>query len=111
MKATGFIEQFFSLLPILIGIVIAIAFSYAKKKATPAQPELNDTYEEEEPEDFVTITEATGANAHNGYFTTDHYRDPKTPVMIEDEEPEEEFTGFDIRQAIISSEILKRPEY
>lgn len=111
MKATGFIEQFFSLLPILIGIVIAIAFSYAKKKATPAQPALNDTYDEEEQENFGTTTEATESNARNGYYTTDHYRDPKAPVWIEDEEPEEEFAGFDIRQAIISSEILKRPEY
>ena len=47
---------------------------------------------------------------------SDYYRDPKVMIDDRDELPaeeneEEEHVQFDIRQAIISSEILKRPQY
>ena len=49
-------------------------------------------------------------------IVADYYRDPKVMIDDRDELPaeeneEEEHVQFDIRQAIISSEILKRPQY
>ena len=49
-------------------------------------------------------------------IVADYYRDPEVMIDDRNELPaenneEEEHVQFDIRQAIISSEILKRPQY
>lgn len=111
MNASGFLELIFSLLPIIIGIVIAGAYSYAKKKVTPVRSVQKDSYIED-PEDFIVITGETEPDFQTKYSSTDYYKERKAPLILEEEEEwEEEGIEIDIRQAIICSEILRRPEY
>jgi len=97
-----------------------------KRKAQPVfipEPAPEDSREEEErTEEEYTIPEEYAFEEYSPEQTvvtempeTDYYRErPATPgglSALSEETEEEERTDFDLRQAIIASEILKRPEY
>lgn len=104
------------------GLIGWIKSNNAKKTQVPPvfeQPDWIGEEEESLPDvEEYTITENQDVSDEPVIqeVGTDYYRDPK--VMTDDrnelpteENEEEEYVQFDIRQAIISSEILKRPQY
>lgn len=108
MNISDFFLKFF---PILLAVVMIRAFRYAKKKSATVLPELQtagaeefDRTEEEEAEEREETAAAEEAE-------TDSCAARKPLVSFEEEEEEKPFLDFDIRHAVIASEILKRPEY
>lgn len=104
------------------GLIGWIKNNNAKKTQVPPVFEQPDWVGEEE-EILSNVEEYTIAKNQNvsdesviQKVGTDYYRDPKIMADNRNELPteeneEEEHVQFDIRQAIISSEILKRPQY
>ncbi|MFR3330908.1 MAG: hypothetical protein ACLTSL_12250 [Odoribacter splanchnicus] len=104
------------------GFIGWIKSNNAKKTQVPPVFEQPDPIGEEEEilpnvEEY-TITENKDISDEPVIqeVVADYYRDPKVTADVRNELPteeneEEEHVQFDIRQAIISSEILKRPQY
>ena len=104
------------------GLIGWIKSNNAKKNQVPPVFERPDWIGEEEEvvpnvEEYV-ITESQDFSDEPVIqeVVADYYRDPKVMADDRNESPteeneEEEHVQFDIRQAIISSEILKRPQY
>lgn len=101
------------------GIIGWIKSNDTKKKRVPPVYEHPDWGGEEESLQNVeryTISEDQELSVEPivQEATADYYRDPKISVdndLQTEENEEEEHIYFDIRQAVISSEILKRPQY
>lgn len=113
-----------SLLIIIVATVIGMIKSNSKKeKRRPIFPEPYMEGEENEIEEDYTnpviITEQEIISKKEKFVPGDYYREPiqtekqeNSPIYQSDkEEKNEEYFQLDIRQAIISSEILRRPEF
>lgn len=111
------------LLIVIAGIIGLVKSSNAQKKRQ--QPIFPKPYREEDdietndegnyatPE-FTGNTETISTPMPEPLFSTDYYRkrEPeKKNTLIVDDDDDDEVPQLDIRQAIISSEILKRPEF
>lgn len=113
-----------SFLIIVVAAIIGVVRSNAKKQGPKPVFNFPDFQEEEEEDQkieegytepkYVTITEIQKEEVKP---EGDYYREPKetpqeeSPIYQAQEEEEERHAQFDIRQAIISSEILKRPQF
>lgn len=100
----------------LIGVIRAKQGGQKKMVKDIFAPDLPDSYEEEEIPEYRGHTGEV--REENGYTeTSDYYRErvPASDLSVnfagEETDQEEDYPHFDIRQAIISSEILKRPQY
>lgn len=109
----------------IIGMIKARQGGQKKMVKDIFTPDLPDSYEEEEdeiPEYRKNVQEVTEERWRTETLveepvpTTDYYREivPESGLsknFTEEETEEEVHPHFDIRQAVISSEILKRPQY
>ena len=130
MSDSGSGFDWISILAIIVagGISIIKGLSKKTKREEPPvwrEPEYTYEEEEEEPEertiveeynDIVLKKESVPSAVAGPTFFGDYYKTPKVPeediLHILQEEPEEEpVHDFDIRQAVIASEILRRPQY
>ena len=100
------------------GLIGWIKSNNAKKTQVPPVFEQPGQIGEEEEIEGYTITENKDVSDEPVIqeVVADYYRDPEVMIDDRNELPaenneEEEPVQFDIRQAIISSEILKRPQY
>lgn len=116
-----------SFLIIVVAAIIGVVRSNAKKQSPKPVFNLPDFQEQEEEDQ--KIEEEYTEPVYVATFETqqeevklpgDYYREPKetlqeeSPVhhaLEEEGEEEERHAQFDIRQAIISSEILRRPQF
>lgn len=129
-SSSGF--DWFSILAILVagGISIFKGLSNKSKKQSatiPRHPEYTDQEEEGndtmvEGYNIFTVKEEEVPEISVEHFSAgDYYKEPvketedihsiHTDVHAEDVTEENEYQDFDIRQAVISSEILRRPQY
>lgn len=100
-----------TLLIIGIGLLKVLKDLWSKKKETPAveKPVYAETWEEEEEETEEIVEKPTIV-----YYKKEEAEEMSeipVPQVVEEPEEEGEKIHFDIRQAVISSEILKRPEF
>lgn len=112
-----------SFLIIIVATVIGMVKSNSKKqvrKPVFQEPDFQMEEDENETEEYYTTTEYTPLQQDLASMELpgDHYRiqqeeklQEDSPIYNETEEDNEERIRFDIRQAIISSEILKRPQF
>lgn len=112
-----------SFLIIIVATVIGMVKSNSKKqvrKPVFQEPDFQMEEDENETEEYYTTTEYTPLQQDHTAMELpgDHYRvrqeeklQEESPIYNETEEDNEEHARFDIRQAIISSEILKRPQF
>lgn len=112
-----------SFLIIIVATVIGMVKSNSKKqvrKPVFQEPDFQMEEDENETEEYYTTTEYTPLQQDIAAMELpgDHYRiqqeeklQEDSPIYNETEEDNEERIRFDIRQAIISSEILKRPQF
>lgn len=131
MSDSGSGFDWISILAIIVAGGISIIKGLSKKtkrEEPPVRREPEYTYEDEEPEestiveeynDTVLKKEPVFSSITEPTFFGDYYKKPEPqkeePFFGHEhilEEPEEEVAyDFDIRQAIIASEILRRPQY
>lgn len=114
-----------SFLIIIVATVIGMLKSNSKKQVRKPifqEPDfqLEEEDDENESEERYTNAEYTPLlqDIADMELPGDHYGiqqkeklQEESPISNETEEDNEEYTRFDIRQAIISSEILKRPQF
>lgn len=112
-----------SFLIIIVATVIGMVKSNSKKqvrKPVFQEPDFQMEEDENETEEYYTTTEYTPLQQDIAAMELpgDHYHirqeeklQEESPIYQEAEEDNEEYARFDIRQAIISSEILKRPQF
>lgn len=112
-----------SLLLVIGAGVVSLIKSWSKKEASKPVFESSDSAGEgdrdwnlEESPVFVREESMFQEQITGVAEETDYYKDPKVAAQViisssEEETETAESFHFDIRQAVISSEILKRPEY
>ena len=96
---------------VIIGVVIGIVKSNGKKVEQKAVFTFDDEYEDES-ENTINIQDSHIENQHESELVTSE-ENPVivNPTDIQEEQQFETKSQFDIRQAIISSEILNRPNF
>lgn len=115
-----------SLLIIVVATVIGMVKSNTKKEARKPVFQHPDLTEEEDmkmgewytkiEKEEIADNKPTQKNMPGDYYKTMPKEEKKEQSSVFQTEPEEEevvekHTSFDIRQAVIASEILRRPEY
>lgn len=117
-----------SLLVVVVAGIIGLIKSGTKKTSgkpvhipSEYRPGMQEEKTVEWLNDFDSKDEAAQQEYMEEIISGDYYKQPEeqpqedsliyTPVSEEAEREEEELKHFNLRQAIISSEILRRPEY